>query len=828
MCVHGIKATLVNGEEASDEELMPLLQAGKRRSWGNGWSRRWGAVGMLIAFIQLVFVFPASAQQVEGEVIDAQTKTTLPSAHVWVKNTTRGTITNAQGKFTLSLDHWPDTIMVRHLGYHTRQQVVRAASDHPLTISLKPARLEMEEVVVTPLTGEDIMRKVITYKMLMRRKLANYKATAYSRQTLANDTAIVSINESVSRIFWKKGKGHREVILSEHKTKNIASMDFAAGVRYVPNFYDDEIEIAGYRAVGPTHPDATKYYDFEVVEQRRIDEKAVYVIKLHPRRRLVPAFTGRVFVLDDPFALLKVELEPNDVVNMPRPIRGFDLSYRQQFNEFEEQVWLPVDMRIEGGVKLKMIGLELPWIHFKHVSRITDYELNTSLPDSLYQSDNKWVYDTTRYASDSLWTQKIEPIPLTDEEERAYASIDSTYTLEKAFKPEGALARWAMEDDEENDSREGEGFLNGVELDKVGFEPRIRFNRVDALYLGGHLRRSPFDHWQYTVAGGYSWGTEQAGYRAALRYQRAGWEFKANYHAETDTRYDSDIYGMMFASVLPLTGYPDYFDYFRDEGFRGVIGFDLPNTTWKVGMDYINEAHRSLVGITSYDLLGRNNRQRINPTINEGRLAATEAYIEYGNFGESDFGFSTENRLRLSTTIASEPLGGDFNYTRFDLDATWSFPTFLQRRLQPNRLTWYVDAGTFAGSVPVQSHGVVDASFGVLNPNGTLRSISFRPYEGRQYVSVIAEHNFQTVPFELLGLRGLAERDWGLILFGGAARTWMDPSLSSNADMFRTTDGWHTEVGVSINRFLGWFRLDVVRRLDEPSWQVGIGVGQIF
>ena len=51
-----------------------------------------------------------------------------------------------------------------------------------------------------------------------------------------------------------------------------------AGVRFLPNFYDDNITVAGYEMVGVTHPDALSYYDFKLIETTQIDGDPVYVI----------------------------------------------------------------------------------------------------------------------------------------------------------------------------------------------------------------------------------------------------------------------------------------------------------------------------------------------------------------------------------------------------------------------------------------------------------------------------------------------------------------------------------------------------------------------
>ena len=62
-------------------------------------------------------------------------------------------------------------------------------------------------------TGEDparnIMRKVIERKQQWRDSLRTYRAEAYNRFTLANDTGIVSINEVLTDVYWDREKGQQ-------------------------------------------------------------------------------------------------------------------------------------------------------------------------------------------------------------------------------------------------------------------------------------------------------------------------------------------------------------------------------------------------------------------------------------------------------------------------------------------------------------------------------------------------------------------------------------------------------------------------------------------
>lgn len=280
--------------------------------------------------------------------------------------------------------------------------------------------------------------------------------------------------------------------------------DNFAGVSYLPNFYDDNVEIAGFDVVGVTHPDALKFYDFKLLDQTTLDEQTVYKIQVRPARKLQPLFTGTIYVLDEAYALLEVSLKPNDVVDFPQPIKDFNSYYEQQFNNYGQDFWLPVDMRINGDIKIKMVGLEFPLIQFRQLSRITDYEVNVPLPDSLYADDDLFAVDSTTISSDSLFNRNIDTVPLSDDEEEAYATLDSTATLEKAFKPTGFLSRFIDEEDE--DEASGPGFLSSI---PGNISPTVRYNRVDELHAGLTYSVDPVDNLELRISGGYSTGYEE-------------------------------------------------------------------------------------------------------------------------------------------------------------------------------------------------------------------------------------------------------------------------------------------------------------------------------
>ena len=229
---------------------------------------------------------------IHGYVIDAETGDALPDAYIYVTGTRTVITANDDGYYRLTLETLPSTILVSYIGYKREKITIIENSPDEHTIELIPTPLVLEEIVVY---AEDpairIMREVIRRKQIWRASLETYKAEAYTRVILENETNIVSISESISEVLWEQGKGPREVINAKRSTSNIEKEQNFASARVIPNFYDDDIDIAGYNVVGPTNLDALKYYDFKLTGKRKIDNMIVYDIAVTPKSKLQPTFS---------------------------------------------------------------------------------------------------------------------------------------------------------------------------------------------------------------------------------------------------------------------------------------------------------------------------------------------------------------------------------------------------------------------------------------------------------------------------------------------------------------------------------------------------------
>lgn len=783
---------------------------------------------ILVLFLFSLFVSESSYSQIEitGSVTEIESGDGLPAATVLIVGSYRGTITNNEGFFSLSVDSLPVTLQFRYIGFETRELTLESVPESHVSIEMVPSIATLGEITIT---GEDpglsIMEMVIERKKIWRSTLNNYQVDAYTRQSLSNDTSIVSITESSSIAYWARNHGHREVQLSRRQTMNITEDNNFAGVRYLPNFYDDNIEIAGYNLVGITHPNATQFYGFKLLETNNIDGKPLYKIEVIPKRTRQPLFEGIAWVLGRDYALLEVELKPNDVVSFPPPIQDFNLAYKQQFSNYGGEYWLPVDMRIEGLIRIGMIGLQFPSIQFRQISRLSDYIINTSIPDSIFSGDEFLVRADSLEVEDQYLSS--DPIPLTEEEMLAYETIDSTKTIEDAFKPEGFLAKMIENDETDGSERSGLG-----RLIPNGFAPIWRYNRMDGHHIGLNYQKKFDEFGLHTdISAGYSFHSQNWDYgftfsKRLFDLKSSSIDLLAGYEQKTDTRYQSELYSLSFGSVNTFIGGEDYFDYFRNKKMTAGLRMQriFPRTDFTVMFHRELQSSFGNVEVYENSLFGNHAPRRDNIAIKDGTLQSIKFELGY-HVEAQNYGIMGKRQIRLISEFSDESMGSDFNFSKHTIQFDWNMNTFYQRRLFANTLDFHLTAGTSTGELPLQRFGAIDGSMNRFTPFGSLKTRYSLPYEGNRFWLATTEHNFRTIPFELLGLRYLVEKNWGIILFGGAGYA---EAAGNYPDSLLTSDGVHSEVGISLNGIFGLVRLDIAKRMDRPGSSIGFSVARYF
>ncbi len=500
---------------------------------------------------------------VQGRVTDAETGGGLAAATVQVAGTSRGTVTNRAGDYEIRLPGGAaDSLVVRFIGYATATRAVPASGR--LDVALAPAVAALGEAVVTAGNPADrIMRRVIARKARWRAGLQTWRAQAYSRQTYRSDGEVVAVVEGQTTAFWDRERGLREVVTGTRRTGNLGALPtevFTAADQTL-NFYDDEVEFGGFDLMGPTNARALGFYTSTLDGRRALGDQLVYDLSFRPSNPLQPGLAGTLAVLAGADALLSVAVRPSGAVQFPL-VNAFELTMEQQFSSFGqaaggEAVWLPADFRMDAQAKPGNVLLRFPRIRFEVSSRLTDYAVNVAVPDSVYQRNGATV-DSVAIAG-GLTAAGV--VPLSAEEERALAEIDSTRSLAEAFRPSGPLARFF----DLSSSADAPATARSAGV-SFSYAPVVAYNRAEAFRLGAKAGVSSPTA-SGAVEAGYQTGPGTVTARAsAWAPVGRGVTVGAEARRETVPLAESFYVGTAVNSVAALAAGEDYFDYARRQG----------------------------------------------------------------------------------------------------------------------------------------------------------------------------------------------------------------------------------------------------------------------
>lgn len=484
------------------------------------------------------------AQGIRGLITDENGET-LPYASIYIRETSTGTSSNANGHYELLLSPGSYQVTYQFVGYATQVKQVKVKDAfETLNIGLKPQSKFLDEVSVTA-TSEDpaftIMRKAIAKAPYHLVQCDSYSAEVYlkgtgkltkipwlARRAIAKegvDTSRVFTSESISEVSFKRPNTFKERVVSVRTSGE--DMQGANPNAYVnASFYQPLV--AG--SVSPFSPRAFSYYRFRYLGNFMDRGDKIHKIEVRPRSGGGKVFEGTLFIRDKFWNIHSLDLSAH--------VEIFDIQVVQFFAPVVDEIWMPVTQKYEfsGSVlgfagfyrylaslsnytvvknseldesvmlvdeaiedppkEIKSIsekqvkqGVQEVFKEDKEVSRkqfkklMKEYE-EQELEESGEEdvlSDLTYRVDTGAAKRDSLYWAQKRPVPLTDAEKKGYQADDSIYVAEQQ---DSAEAR--------GENRFGLGdllfggrFKTGEKglLILPGLLPRLRFNTVEGFNL---------------------------------------------------------------------------------------------------------------------------------------------------------------------------------------------------------------------------------------------------------------------------------------------------------------------------------------------------------
>jgi hypothetical protein len=749
-----------------------------------------------------------------GVIRDASTNDRLPAAIVRVLGTSRGTVCNSDGAYRLALPPGRHTLVVSSLGYRPDTVSIILSISATRDFLLIPSDIILPEIVVT---GEDparaIIRRAIANKKEWIERLRTYRMEAFTRQVLRRDTTIASITEAYTTGYWQQGDTLREVITQRRQTENIESSFNFASVGRLLNFYEDDIRFLGYSFVGPIADNAFDYYDYTLLRTRQAGGSEVHEIEMIPLSLTVPVFSGTVSIAGDTYALVGVDVEPNEAFLLPF-VKEKQVRYRQQFALYENIYWLPADIRIDGRFRIGVIGFSLPVIGFTQTSVITDYQINIPLPDSVFRKPRLVVDSSAVMFDSSLWTSP-SALPLTHEEERAYETLDSTQSLAVQFRPGGFAMTLGL------------GGSDGA-FSLTDFID-LSFNRVEGAHAGVRVQLDKLtQHLGLRAGAAYGFSDKVTKYTAGFTVRPTGkqsFDIGFDYYRSLLSIPNQGYYGAFYNSLTSLLDRNDYHDYYMAKGWKASARLE-PVSMFGIAIAWRQEKHIPVEVGTSYSLLGRSRPYRINPLVQGGTFKSLGLHVRLGEKSEA-FDFITRNNIELMAEWGTLDQGfWSYDFARYEAVATFGFRTFGGRFLFPAGVRIRVAAGT-SSSIPIQRTLSVETASSVFAPFGVMKAMSVKEFTGDRYVAANIEHNFRSLPFLALGIPFLYENNIEFIIHGGVASVFRPVVATSG--LFTTEAPWYYEAGFGFSRIFEILRADFTWRLSQQrGFRFTLGVAGLM
>lgn len=405
------------------------------------------------------FTHAQKETEIVGIVVDQLTSEPLDYVNVYFKGTSIGTITDADGYFSLKGSGKEKEIVVSIVGYEQQHIKIKEGKHQTLTIQLKSQLVNLDEITV--LSGENpawaIMREAVKNKEKHdKRNLTAYEYQSYNRiefdidnistklqkRKLVEDiwgsidsasleknekgNAILPIflSESISRYYVKNDPFARREEVQKTKVSGVAVEDGSmvsqlVGTAYQDyNFYQNWLRFLEKEFISPISDSWKMYYDYEIMDTLFVGGDHCYEMALFPNREQDPAFNGTIWITTNDFALKKIDVYIDKATNL-NFIEKIEL--KQELNKSETGHWLP--SKTHMVVDVSDLSKNSASFLIKVYNTTSDWKVNLLKDKKFYANEVLIAEDFNNYEPE-YWSN-VRPESLSMQQLKTYKVIDT-------------------------------------------------------------------------------------------------------------------------------------------------------------------------------------------------------------------------------------------------------------------------------------------------------------------------------------------------------------------------------------------------------------------
>ncbi|WP_340156015.1 DUF5686 and carboxypeptidase regulatory-like domain-containing protein [uncultured Winogradskyella sp.] len=396
-----------------------------------------------LLFIFLIAFSTMVSAQITGNITD-QNNNPLPFVNILIENTYKGTTSNDDGYYELNISKTKDyTIIYSYLGYKTVKKSVSISKfPYQLDISLEEESVSLGEVVIDAENdpANAIMRQAIAQRQANLEKIESFKADFYSRGLIkiknapekimgqevgdlgggldSTRSGIIYLSETISKIQFLSPDKLKEKINASKISGNSNGFSFNTALEVDFNFYNNTINF-GNEIISPIANNAFGYYKYKL-DGVFYDDRGNLInkVKVTPKRKNDPVFSGYIYIVEDQWDIYALEL---DITGVQAKNPAVDIISLQQSFSYSESndIWAKISQSID--FKYGLFGIKGDG---RFTAVYSNYEFNSGLTRKDF---NKEIvsFENEANKKDSLFWNKIRPVPLTLEERNDYVTKDS-------------------------------------------------------------------------------------------------------------------------------------------------------------------------------------------------------------------------------------------------------------------------------------------------------------------------------------------------------------------------------------------------------------------
>jgi hypothetical protein len=422
---------------------------------------------LLLIVSALWKVSAAQTRTITGMVEDSLSHLPVANASITAQNSRRGILTNAGGRFSITIGRTVKRLVITATGYQPLTVSVGDSVQQPLLLFLSKNYTTLQSAIVQARPGKyrnknnpavELIRHVIANKPengpggddytsydqyeKLRLFVDNRIPQALTNNTLLRryhflfdnkDSTIVPgkvliplyIQEVYSRNYLRKHpRTHKKIVMGEKGVDYGEYVDMK-GISGLftrlyddVNIYDNTITAFTMQFTSPIAEAAPTFYMYFIRDTVVVDGERLVELYFTPRNPEDLLFRGTMFItLDGHYAVRRIELGVSVHINL-NYVRDFQIKQTYEKGP-GGHYWLANSDLVAALTAFPktpgIYGERMVTVRRIDVSPLADSLFNGPSTDTLHQASNR---------TDSFWTQG-RSVPLTGPEARTYANTDS-------------------------------------------------------------------------------------------------------------------------------------------------------------------------------------------------------------------------------------------------------------------------------------------------------------------------------------------------------------------------------------------------------------------